>query len=38
MVRTFVERLTTSEVDVLCNAGFGAGGRAVTSVSTRSDA
>ena len=38
MVRTFAERLMASEVDGLCNAGYAAAGRAVTSVSTRSDA
>ena len=38
MVRTFAERLMACEVDVLCNAGYGAAGRSVTSVSTRSDA
>ena len=37
MVRTFAERLMAFEVDVLCNAGYGAAGRAVTSVRTRSD-
>ena len=29
--RIFAERLMASEVDVLCNAGYGAAGRAVTS-------